>query len=314
MLTKKRFITRGCGALLIALALAACGGKKDPAAIAAELEKIQEQALEAAESGDTAKITKLAAEAAKLAAELEKAQAGGSAGAPAPAVKGTGKNYTLSKDSDFKYDLTQIDGQDYVVIQGVNPPAGFQYPDNSGRGTVLIDTLTVKIPAKIEGYTVGVIENLTYGSIYTPRKAIVDVTIPDTVIEIGAGAFGNSSISSLKLPKNLKKLGNGAFAYCENLSGTITIPEGITEIPRSAFYITAITGVTIPESVTTIGEGAFGYCSELATVKLPSHTVQYPKYEMKGERPMDNDAFNECPKLSLAARNAIKASGYTDNF
>jgi len=50
---------------------------------------------------------------------------GGGGGADATvsvaAVKGSGKNWTLSKDSDFKYDLVKIDGADYVQINEVQP-------------------------------------------------------------------------------------------------------------------------------------------------------------------------------------------------
>jgi uncharacterized lipoprotein YmbA len=63
------------GAVLVtaaALVLGGCGGK-DPAKIQAQLEKLQSEALEFAESGNTEKAEKLAAEAAKLTAQLEKA-------------------------------------------------------------------------------------------------------------------------------------------------------------------------------------------------------------------------------------------------
>ncbi|GMO44298.1 MAG: hypothetical protein Pg6C_06180 [Treponemataceae bacterium] len=218
-------------------------------------------------------------------------------------MKGTGKNYTLSKPEDFKYDLTKIDGKDYVVIKGVNKPSGFQGPKSSGSNTVLIDTLTVKIPEKIEGYTVGVIDELALA-----WKAITAVTIPDTIVEIGVGAVGGTSISSIKLPKNLKKLGPGAISGCKNL-GSVTIPAGITEIPESAFSgCESLKEVVIPDSVTVIGGNAFSGCKELTTVKLPSHPLKYTL--SYGE----NDAFRSCPKLSLAVRNAIKESGYPDEF
>jgi len=127
-----------------------------------------------------------------------------------------------------------------------NLPADFKKPENK----VLIDTITVKIPEKIEGYTVGAIDGFT--GVY-----VTAVTIPDTVVEIGDGAFEKSSISSIKFPKNLKKLGDNAFENCKNLGGSIVIPAGVTEIPHSAFEKTAITEVTIPDSVTSIEGVAF---------------------------------------------------------
>jgi hypothetical protein len=115
---------------------------------------------------------------------------GGGGGADATVsvatVKGSGKNWTLSKDSDFKYDLIKIDGADYVQITHHNLPADFKKRENK---EVLIDTLTVKIPEKIEGYTVG---SIGKDAFYTPY--VTAVTIPDTVVEIGEYAFRDSSI------------------------------------------------------------------------------------------------------------------------
>ena len=250
---------------------------------------------------------------------------GGSAAASAAkAVKGTGKVWTLSKDKDFVYDLIKIDGADYVSINGINRPEGFKEMDRSVRENILIDTLTVKVPEKIEGYTVGAIGEYAFAGIY-----ITAVTLPDTVVEIGFGAL-SSSISAIKLPKNLKKLGDQVFRGCKNLSA-IAIPEGVTEIPMMAFDGAGITEVIIPDSVTTIGDNAFANCKELTTVKLPAHPIGYWFWQHDdrtnagklvptrgggsySDKEGANDAFLNCPKLSLAARKAIEESGYTGRF
>jgi hypothetical protein len=140
------------------------------------------------------------------------------------------------------------------------------------------------------------------------------------VLEIGEEAFGSlssgSSNSSIKLPKNLKKIGDSAFYNCKNLGGAITIPAGVTEILSYTFCNTNITEVTIPDSVAMIGENTFSFCTELTTVKLPSHPIQYLhtggyRYGSEGG---NNDAFKGCGKLSLATRKAIQDSGYTGEF
>jgi len=252
-------------------------------------------------------------------------------------LKGSGKNYTLSKDSDFKYDLTKIDGNDYVVIQAINLPKDFKKPEEIPTGeinmfgygvtkTILKDTLTINIPEKIEGYTVGAIEPIG-------EKYITSVTIPDSVIELRGsilrGAFSNSSISSIKLPKNLKKIGERAFGNCTNLGGSITIPSEVTEICGSTFIGTGISEVIIPDSVNFIAEYAFADNKELTSVKLPSRPMQYMFWDVdekkyftskKGDafsidiNEEDHNAFQDCPKLSLATRNAIRESGYKGKF
>ena len=304
----------------IVVTLVACGGGKSVEQLTKESQKLAEQmeGLDPGNPDDAAKLLKLAGQAAKLAAELEKAETkavgGGSAAAGAAgAVKGKGKVWTLSKDSDFKYDLVKIDGVDYVEIQNINLPTDFAEGKLVNHQPVLVDTVTLKIPAKIEGYPVGVIGEDALGSIKN-GVYLTSVTIPDTVIEIKNSAFFGSSISSIKLPKNLKKLGSHAFKNCENLGGSITIPAGITEIPEEAFsgamHGPKITEVIIPDSVTTIGGGAFYNCEELTTVKLPSHPLKYPN----GEYTSSSQAFLNCPKLSLATRKAIEESGYKDKF
>jgi hypothetical protein len=246
-------------------------------------------------------------------------------------VKGSGKNYILSKDTDFNYDLTTIDDKEYVVIQSANLPDGYNIPEGSGNNMVIIDTLTVKIPKEIEGYTVGAIGDQAFQFGIYNLGVVTSVIIPDTVVEIGLGAFSGSSISFIKLPENLKKLGNNAFGSCENLGGSINIPAGITEIPRNAFnggFINGnkITEVVIPDSVTIIGEYAFLGCKELTTVKLPSHPIQYLHWSMMenklvlgsetgyGDKDGENGAFESCGKLSLATRKAIQDSGYKGGF
>jgi len=239
------------------------------------------------------------------------------------AVKGTGKNYTLSKEKDFKYDLVKIDGADYVAILGINLPENF----NAGL-LGLNDTITVKIPNKIEGYTVGAIGNQAMCYNY-----VVSVTIPDSVIAIGHAAFTGSSISSIKLPKSLKQLGvweidgvslgkmdsssifSGVFSGCDKLGGSIAIPSGVTVIKNFTFNGTGISEVIIPNSVTIIGMGAFTNCEKLTSVKLPSNTIQY--YDTLTNKLPDSgnvNVFKGCSKLSLAVRNKIKESGYMGEF
>jgi hypothetical protein len=243
---------------------------------------------------------------------------GGSAasGGEGGAVKGTGKNYTLNKESDFVYDLTTIDGTEYVVIKDVNLPYGFKKMDVVNN--VLVDTLTVKIPAKIEGYPVGEIrtgsEDRRYITSVTLPNTLVkigkeaflgtpirSITIPDSVVEIGEQAFYVSGITSIKLPKNLKKLGKEAFKDCKNLGSSLNISEGITEIPDNAFAKTKITEVIIPDSVTVIGGDAFRSCGELTTVKVSSRPIKY----LSNPISMFDGAFLKCGKLSLATRKAI---------
>jgi hypothetical protein len=59
-------------------------------------------------------------------------------------------------------------------------------------------------------------------------------TIPNTVTNIGAGAFDSCTFTN------------------------ITIPGSVTRIEASAFYDSTLNSITIPRSVTFLGDSAFG--------------------------------------------------------
>jgi len=158
-----------------------------------------------------------------------------------------GKHRTASV-SDFQFE---------VIGSGVKIT---RYTGN-GEGGKLV------IPGKINGMPVTVIGR----GAFVDNKTLVSVTIPDSVIEIedgswqsSTGAFYGSSISSVKLSKNLKKIGDCAFLFCQNLT-SINIPNSVTEIGARAFQgCTNLSSVTIPASITKIGSSAFAVCNSLS--------------------------------------------------
>lgn len=163
------------------------------------------------------------------------------------------------------------------------------------------------------------------GSLEDPKQVYTS-NIDD---EIPSGAMnGKESLISLVLPDKLKIIGgssgggNGAFAYCINLSGSLIIPEGVEDIQYAAFNgCTSLTGnlslpttlkklgrkegftshwdgvfngcnftceLVLPESLEEIGMGAFKDCKNLyGSLRLPEKL----KY-------LGDEAFGGCEKLS----------------
>ena len=130
------------------------------------------------------------------------------------------------------------------------------------------------------------------------------LTIPDSVVEIGEGAFhdcenlngtltlgkslrtierdafcGCSFTDELTLPDGLTSIGAGAFSSCDALNGILTLPDSVETIGAYAFYGCDGFGgtLTIPDSVKTVGESAFYDCDGFTGLKLSASLTRIEK-------------------------------------
>ena len=118
------------------------------------------------------------------------------------------------------------------------------------------------------------------------------IVIPETignmpVVEIGPKAFEFSTITDIKIGKNIRKIEKEAFAHCRKLSSVTwnckcnTIPDNcfyrctelkkfdftaIKRVGQYAFGESGLQEVYIPQNIEMIGIGAFNICSELHSV------------------------------------------------
>lgn len=80
---------------------------------------------------------------------------------------------------------------------------------------------------------------------------------------IGEGAYQNSNIESVMLPKNLYGIAENAFKDCLNLEQVI-FPNGLKIIRQQAFYnCHLLSDIVLPQSLTKIGSQAFFGVPEL---------------------------------------------------
>ena len=155
---------------------------------------------------------------------------------------------------------------------------------------------------------------------FSNSNSLVEITLPDSVKEIGSQAFSwCSSLQSVNNLGNISTIESWCFGVCGNLQ-SITIPASVTSIGHSAFsscnnltnikidagnanftvnegaiyttdgttlvaYPSASETVVIPENVTTIGAGAFAG-SKIKSITLPTSVTE-----------IGNAAFHECTSL-----------------
>lgn len=93
--------------------------------------------------------------------------------------------------------------------------------------------------------------------------------LPKALKRIGAHAFdGCRALKTFKLPDNLTEIGQGAFAGCRVLPNQ-TLPAGLEAIADSTFAgCVAFTSVELPISVLSIGRQVFAGCTKLTDFTL----------------------------------------------
>ena len=153
------------------------------------------------------------------------------------------------------------------------------------------------------------------------EKKINKVVIENGVTNIGNYAFCSLPITSITIPKSVKKIGEGAFQYCSALT-SITIPNSVTSIGDWAFNGSGLTSIIIPNSITSIGWNTFSGCSSLTSVTIPNSVQNIGMFAFEGcsaltsvnignsVTSIDSYAFYRCPSLaSITIPNSVKSIG-----
>ncbi|MBQ8551385.1 MAG: leucine-rich repeat domain-containing protein [Clostridia bacterium] len=147
----------------------------------------------------------------------------------------------------------------YELVHGDHIPDGVTViGDGAFYGNTEITEITVpKEVYKIGNYAFGDCSNLT------------SITLEEGVKYIGECAFSGSGITSLDIPDSVVEIGGGAFNY----TPMTEIPDlgGVTELPDYFFSkCKKLENAVIPEGVVSIGKCAFTDCYKLRSVTFPS--------------------------------------------
>ena len=113
-------------------------------------------------------------------------------------------------------------------------------------------------------------------------QALVSVTLPDGLIEIGRGAFEDAiSLKSIQIPASVTSIGERAFLNCTAISAFSVAAENIAYKSEDGILYSkdgsiliqypagkSDTAFTPPTSVTVLGEYSFAYAEKLESLTL----------------------------------------------
>ena len=104
-------------------------------------------------------------------------------------------------------------------------------------------------------------------------KSVTNVTIHDDTTNIGYRAFAKAELTSVAIPDSVQEIGIGAFAECKSLTD-VTIGSGLTTIRAHAFAnCDAIEKVTLDVDAPIYNFKAFKHCDKLTTLELVGEDI-----------------------------------------
>ena len=122
----------------------------------------------------------------------------------------------------------------------------------------------------------------------TAIKSFAELYYFTSLTELPEDAFnGCSALTTLRLPKSLKKVGARAFKDCAQLR-QINLPTSVNTIGQEAFSgCKLLSAFELPEEIEVIEAGTFKDCALLPSIVLPLTVSK-----------IDNEAFSGCTNLN----------------
>ncbi len=135
----------------------------------------------------------------------------------------------------------------------------------SGVFSCCFELTSVTLPEGLK--TIGSLEQYSSGP-FQHCTSLKTIELPDGVEVLGRTAFGQSGLTEITLPKNLKTIGGGAFCACADLK-KINWNDNLETVNSNAFEeCIGLTEVEIPAGIANFDPAAFRDCPNTCTIKV----------------------------------------------
>ena len=164
--------------------------------------------------------------------------------------------------------------------------------------------------------------------LYVDGVILTDLVIPEGVTSIGNYAFTHdAALASVSFPSSLTRVGQAAFAGCDNLvrAGTAavsswcgiqfadTLSNPLTIARHFMVDSQEVTDLVIPEGVTAIGDYAFNCATSLISVNIPPTVQTIGKWAFHGTAMDEIFCLAAAPPV-MAGAGTFSASEYQNAF
>lgn len=138
------------------------------------------------------------------------------------------------------------------------------------------------------------------GDLFKRKSDVGEIILPDTITEIGDGAFKNCpNLVRISVP-NVMNIGANAFDGCVSL-GEVIAGGKIVSIGDYAFRNSKIDELNVGDKLVSIGAGAFENCEELYFFEIPASATT-----------IGDDAFKNCTGIievvNLSSFSSVRGS------
>ena len=242
----------------------------------------------------------------------------------------------LPDDTDSSGEQNKDQGQnndhvhDYVAAINVSPDesediityicgCGNSYTENKDK--LVSIGFRFSLNREKTGYILRGVSQYEYG----------DVAIPDTfnglpVVEIADNSFTQCEhLTSIVIPKSVKRIGYYSFGRCENLERVVVQSEEV-EVGRSAFTLSKkLRSVVFEGKVTSLGDGAFSGDWALESVSIAEGPLAIGRFVFTGCKNLTDldlpsevasvgtQAFTNCDKLECTVFEGARYIGCKGN-